>query len=159
MITESGIGAMFAKLWGFIALVFGFFITVNTQFIAIWVAFLFSFLSKVMEIMSNDDMEFSSSIAMKKGFPTIIAYLILSSIATHAGAFVHLGMGKWLATAIYGFIFTKEVLNILSHLSGAGVDVLPISKALRKKSIDLVGLDFGGENKNENTSKNKKTNK
>jgi len=159
MITESGIGAIFAKLWGLISLIFGFFIQINTQFIAIWVAFLFSFLSKVMEIMNNDDMEFSGHIAMKKGFPTIIGYLILSSIATHAGAFVNLGMGKWLATAIYGFIFTKEVLNILSHLAGAGVDVLPISKALRKKSVDLVGIDFGGEKENGNTKENKKTNK
>jgi hypothetical protein len=157
MITESGIGIIFTRLWGAIVLVFGFFITVNTQFIAIWVAFLFSFLSKVMEIMSNDNMEFSNKVAMKKAFPTIMGYLILSSIATHAGAFVHLGMGKWLATAIYGFIFTKEVLNILSHLAGAGVDVLPISRALRKKSIELVGIDFGGDFKNENTSKDKKS--
>jgi hypothetical protein len=146
------------KVWSWIMVVFYFLVEPNQQFIAVWVAFMFSFVSKIMEIIANDDMEFSNSVALRKGTKTIIAYFILTSMAYHSEAVLP-AISSWVYTTIYSFIFSKELLNITKHLAGAGIDVIPLSQSLRKKiSTEIMNIDLGGVN-NEKKSKNKQNDK
>jgi hypothetical protein len=123
----------FLEAWGCLVAVFYFFVDPSQAFIAVWVAFGLSILTKWLEIAVTSgglwpairDGKINKTAALRKGVPTVIAYFVLCSLAKWSKAVVPFQQAGLIVNAIlYSWMFLLELTNNLRHLVGAGIPEL-----------------------------------
>jgi hypothetical protein len=124
---------VFFQVWAAMTAVFYFFVEPNKAFMAVWVAFGFSILTKWLEISVQSgglwpairDGKINKSQALRKGVPTVVAYFVLCSLAKWSQDVVPFEQAQiFVSSLLYSWMFLIELANNLRHLVGAGVTEL-----------------------------------
>jgi hypothetical protein len=143
---------VFFKVWAVLTAVFYFFVEPNSAFMAVWVAFGLSILTKWFEISAKSgglwpairDGKINKTDALKKGVPTVVAYFVLCSLAKWSKNVVPFEQAQILVSSIlYAWMFLIEVANNLRHLVGAGVTEL--KPLLGRFERERSKLEKGGD--------------
>jgi hypothetical protein len=121
----------------------------------VWMMFLASFATKMVELMWDAEEErlrwtrlkerFSSRTAINKAMPKIISYLFLMFATARAMGGLPGVVADNMHLAFSSFAFANELINCLKHLSavkGAGIGKLA---SWVKANIAPKGVDLGGD--------------